>query len=191
MGSESIPPDTFDLEAVRDQLRVAERKLALAEAQVAIARVGVSVSTSTTVGAVPGALSALGPALDVLFHTAKVSMLLTAMDSTILRANQPAAELFGLPLAELPGRRTVELTLPEDVEVTDRALASITDGSFIVKQYVRPDGTAVPALAMGWPLVDDDGAAVCILGVAVPLSNTSATRSALRFLSDAPEAGAD
>ena len=185
MDTEPIPVEEMDLETLRDRLRVAERKLALAEAQAAIARIALPAPGRRAVaGAVPSQLEGLGPALDVLFHTAKVSLMLTAMDGTILRANQGAAELFGLPLTDLPGRRTIDLTLPDDVAETESALTKVEDGRYIVKHYVRADGTRVAALAMGWPLVDDDGTPVCIFGVAVPLRTMSVTRSLLHLLRD-------
>ena len=104
----------------------------------------------------------------------------SSIDGTILRANQRAAELWGMPISELCGRRTIDLTMPEDRELTERSLAAPGRGSFLVKTYVRPDGTPVPALAMGWPLIDDDGKEICLIGVAVPTADVTATASALR-----------
>lgn len=177
MGSESIPPDDFEIEAVRDQLRVAERKLALAEAQLAISRVA---RVAPPPGSLPEGAQQVSAALDVLFHTALVAMVLLSNDGTILRANAPAAELWGIPLADLPGRRTVEFTVPEDVDDTESRLhKSQRNGQFLLKTYVRPDGAQVPCLALGWPLVDDEGAYVCILGAAIPLERIATAPSML------------
>lgn len=176
MSNESIPPDALDVEALRERLRVTERKLALAEAQLVLS----AVARPTPPHGTPAGLAGLGPSLDVLFHTAKVSMLLVGMDSTILRANQGAAELFGIPVSDLPGMRTIDLTDPEDVEETETAIDAVDSGSLIVKHYLKADGTRQTALAVGWPLVDDEGTPVCILGVAVPVSGLAATRSAVQ-----------
>ena len=112
-------------------------------------------------------------------------MVLLKEDGVILRANRAAADLWGLPISEICGRRTADMTAPEDKARTERALASRGRGQFLLKSYVRPDGTRVPALTMGWPLVDDDGNTVCLLGVAVPTSDVTVTPSMLEAVGQA------
>jgi PAS domain S-box-containing protein len=169
-----MPDGDVDREGLLDRLRVAENRLALAEAQLALARVGKAPSWQPSHDGhaeLAEGLHDLGPALDVLFHTASAPMFLVAPDSTILRANQAAAELFGRPVAELPGLRTLDLTITEDVALTEERLLHAAEGHFVLKTYERPDGTPVPALAMGWPLLDDDGQTVCLIGVAIPIEH--------------------
>lgn len=173
MSTDAVPDDELDRQDLRDRLRVAEQRLALAEAQLALGKIARAPGWQPADGDAAeraDRLDDLAPALDVLFHTAEVAMVLLTEDGVVLRANQRAAELWGLTVAEICGRRTAELTAAEDREQTDAALAARGRGSFLVKTYLRSDGTRVPALAMGWPLTDDDGNTVCILGVAVPTS---------------------
>jgi PAS domain S-box-containing protein len=188
VSSEPIPPDALDVETLRDRLRVAERKLALAEAQLVLSAVAPAPAWSPTDEqgrAVAGRLGDVGPALDVLFHTAKATMVLLDGEGRILRANAAAADLWGRPLTELIGMRTVEITAPEDVDDTKDRLAAVQSAHFLTKTYVRGNGSRVSCLALGWPLVDDDGEAVCLIGVAVPLESMGAAPSVVAALTEA------
>ena len=61
MDTEPIPVEEMDLETLRDRLRVAERKLALAEAQAAIARIALPAPGRRAVaGAVPSHVYSAG-----------------------------------------------------------------------------------------------------------------------------------
>lgn len=182
MSTDAVPDDELDAETLRDRLRVAEQRLALAEAQLALGRVAKGPTwrpADREAAAVAERLQDLAPALDVLFHTAEVPMVLLSSKGVILRANQRAAAMWGLPVSEICGRRTVDMTVPEDRPVTERALAAKSRGEFLMKTYLRADGTRVPALAMGWPLTDDDGNEVCILGVALPTAEVTASAATL------------
>lgn len=183
MSMDAVPDDQLDRETLRERLRVAEQRLALAEAQLALGQVAKApawLPTDRKAAEVADRLHDLAPALDVLFHTAEVAMVLLTEEGVILRANRRAAELWGLPVSEICGRRTLDMTAPEDQERTRSALSAPNHSDFLVKRYVRPDGTRVPALAMGWPLTDDDGNTVCLLGVAVPTSSVTMTASVLK-----------
>ncbi len=187
MTSDVVPDDELDREALLDRLRVAEKRLALAEAELALAQVTRAPAwkpANPTSAEVADRLDDLAPALDVLFHTAEVAMVLLSSDGVILRANNRAAELWGLPISEICGRRTIDMTAPEDRARTARALAAEGRGEFLMKTYLRADGTRVPALAMGWPLLDDDGREVCLIGVAVPTAEVRMTASTLREATD-------
>ena len=188
-----MPDGDVDREGLLDRLRVSENRLALAEAQLALARVGKVPSWQPSHDGHAGLaerLRDLGPALDVLFHTATAPMFLVAPDSTIMRANQAAAELFGRPLSELSGLRTLDMTIAEDMALTEERLLHAAEGHFVLKTYERPDGSAVPALAMGWPLVDDDGQTVCLIGVAVPIAHLWRSPSVMAALrADHPHDG--
>ena len=61
--------------------------------------------------------------------------------------------------------------LLDRLALTEERILYATEGHFLLKTYERPDGSAVPTLAMGWPLVDDDGQTVCLIGVAVPIAH--------------------
>jgi PAS domain-containing protein len=173
-------------------LRIAEQKLALAEAQLALSRVAKAPTWVPEAGreaASAGRLCDMSPAVDVLFHTAAVAMVLVAGDGTILRANQVAATMWDRPLADLHGRRTVELTIEADVADTTERFAHSGRGQFQLKTYRRGDGTPFRALAMGWPLKDDDGEVVCLMGVVVPLDRLGASPSVLAELQAAASSG--
>lgn len=139
MSSEPIPPDALDVETLRDRLRVAERKLALAEAQLV--------------------LSAVAPA--------------PAWSPTDEQGRAVAVRLGDVGPA------------PEDADDTKDRLAAVQSAHFLTKTYVRGDGSRVSCLALGWPLVDDDGEAVCLIGVAVPLESMGAAPSVVAALADA------
>lgn len=167
-----------EVAALTERLRLAEQKLALAEAQLALAKVAPAPAWApepgTRAAVVAERLAHVGPALDVLFHTAKVVMVLVDADGTVLRANQEAARIWGAPVDQLPGQTVVESTAPEDRLRSSDTTALSQRGLIALKTYLRPDGVRIPALAMGWPLVDDDGMPVCNIAVVVPLSRVNA-----------------
>ncbi len=180
--------EELDREALLERLRVSESRRALAEAKLAIARLAHGQRWDPETEAGRRARVRLGdvePALDVLFHTAKVALVLMQADSTILRANQHYADLMGRPLTSLAGMRSVDLTAPLDRAATVKAIGAAAEGQVMLKQYERPDGSHVTTLAMGWPLVDDDGQMVCLFGVAVPLDRVTVPRAELEQLLDA------
>ena len=69
-------------------------------------------------------------------------------------------------------------------------MEAIGTGHILLKTYVRTDGTKVPSLALGWPLVDDDGEFACLIGVAVPLSRIGTAPSLLDEVLGAAERAA-
>jgi PAS domain S-box-containing protein len=187
-----VPDDELDRDALLDRLRVSEQKRALAEAQLALSKVAKAPTWLPTDGrgaAAADQLRDMAPAIDVLFQTAAVAMLLIAGDSMILRANQVAADTWGHPLADLHGTRTIDLTIEEDTVDTRERFAHSERGQFQLKTYRRGDGTPFRALAMGWPLKDDDGEVVCLIGVAIPLDRLGASPSILAEMKAAAASG--
>ena len=87
-------------------------------------------------------------------------MLVLAADGTLLRVNDTLAALLGRAPEELIGRRTLDITHPEDADVTLTPLAQLAEGENTVrftKRYLRADGSAMWGEVTATAVRDDAG----------------------------------
>ena len=118
-----------------------------------------------------------------LFDSNPVAIVLLDRGHRIVRANAAFAALLQRPAAELVGLHELDLTHPDDVPRTERALRadSATAGSGVVdKRYLRPDKTSVWVRSRGTGTVGEDGADLTIR-VVEDITVTKAHEARLRF----------
>ncbi|HMD57326.1 MAG TPA: diguanylate cyclase [Solirubrobacteraceae bacterium] len=86
------------------------------------------------------------------FDLARIGMIIVSADprsaGTIMRVNQACCGFFGRTECELVGMNVIELTHPDDVELSHRAIGSIVDGETsylrgIEKRYLHPLGHTI------------------------------------------------
>lgn len=99
-------------------------------------------------------------AYSAIFHSHGIAMLVLAADGTLLRVNDTLAALLGRAPEELIGRRTLDITHPEDADVTLTPLAQLAEGENTVrftKRYLRADGSAMWGEVTATAVRDDAG----------------------------------
>lgn len=121
--------------------------------------------------------------LEAMFEQASAGIARVGLDGRIVSSNARLAEILGLPLDKVVGLRTVDVTHPDDVELTHQALLmrpSGSGGGQLEKRYVRPDGSIVWALTSLRPLTAPSGEVVGHIAVIVDISAAKAAEAALR-----------
>ncbi|HEY7136045.1 MAG TPA: EAL domain-containing protein [Acidimicrobiia bacterium] len=102
------------------------------------------------------------------FEQAPIGMVLTTTAGLILRANYAIARMIGYTAEELVGMTMLDLTHPDDLEVSESEIQRIRfgshDGYRLEKRYVHRDGRVVWAATSVSIVRDEAGAALYAIG---------------------------
>lgn len=120
--------------------------------------------------------------LRAMVEQASAGIARVGLEGQIISANARFAEMLGLKPEEAIGITTRDVTHPDDVEVTRRALEAARGGSEgrIEKRYIRPDGAVVWALTSLRALTDSDSELIGFIAVVVDITAAKAAEAALR-----------
>ncbi len=109
-----------------------------------------------------------------LFHSSALAIGVRAIDGAYIEFNQAYARMLGYTLEELRARRTVDVTHPDDVQLSEQHLGRIARGESELeryeKRYLRKDGSVVRGDVCVQPLRGEDGAPAAILGTVVDVT---------------------
>ena len=110
--------------------------------------------------------------LRAMVEQASAGIARVGLEGQIISANARFAEILGLKPEEAIGITTRDVTHPDDVEVTRRALEAARGGSEgrIEKRYIRPDGAVVWALTSLRALTDSDSELIGFIAVVVDIT---------------------
>lgn len=118
------------------------------------------------------------------FERAAIGMTLTGPDGRFIEANEAFCRMVGYSREELPSVSFLELTHPDDVEVsrevTRRLLSGESEAEYLEKRYVRRDGEAVWAEVSVFLLRDADGAPLHFITHQRDITGRRRTQAALR-----------
>jgi diguanylate cyclase (GGDEF)-like protein/PAS domain S-box-containing protein len=121
------------------------------------------------------------PVTAALLDEIDASVIATNMSGNVISWNSGAERLFGWTREETVGRSTRELVVPEDTSAAERLLMELSrdgrwDGELDLR---RKDGTPLTVYVRNRLLLDDDGMASAIVGVAVDISARVAAETEL------------
>jgi diguanylate cyclase (GGDEF)-like protein/PAS domain S-box-containing protein len=95
------------------------------------------------------------------FENAATGFSITSADGRLLEVNTAFAALLGLTREELQGKTVVEVTHPDDRDVSARAMGDALNGTVegvqLQKRFLHADGHAVPALVSSALIRDEHG----------------------------------
>ncbi|WP_259548014.1 PAS domain S-box protein [[Roseibacterium] beibuensis] len=120
--------------------------------------------------------------LQAMVDQASAGIARVGLDGAVLNANARFAEIVGLPPETVVGLSTEQVSHPDDVEPTRRALeqALKAGGAQLEKRYIRPDGSTVWVVISIRALTAPDGAVEGYIAVVVDISGAKAAEAALR-----------
>ncbi|MDQ8028305.1 MAG: PAS domain S-box protein [Brevundimonas sp.] len=120
--------------------------------------------------------------LRAMVEQASAGIARVGLEGQIVSANARFAEILGLTPDQAIGVTTGDVTHPEDVAITRRALEAARTGGEgrIEKRYIRPDGSVVWALTSLRALNAPDGALIGFIAVVVDITAAKAAEAALR-----------
>jgi PAS domain S-box-containing protein len=115
------------------------------------------------------ALRATQERLSAVFSQAALGIAVASLDGKFQEANQKFCAILGYPLEELRGFTFLDLTHPDDVELTRSQMQQLKAGKIdnyaIEKRYVRKDGSAVWSGTTVTLLRKDSGEAAQFIGI--------------------------
>jgi len=121
-----------------------------------------------------------------LVEHAVVGVALITPQGDISDINLAGAMFLGLPRDELIGKNVQDVTHADDVELTQRVLASVVSGTqdaaTIEKRYVRPDGTARWSNSSVSAVRAEDGRVQYLVAVLTDITELKQAEAALRQL---------
>jgi PAS domain S-box-containing protein len=136
--------------------------------------------------AVMRALSPNGSASDLfraLFDDAPVAYGLLGLDGLLVRGNHAYHELFGYEPGEMDGRSMLDLTYPDERDVTAAQMATLVSGEQTTyeldKRYVRKDGSVFWGHVIASTLCDSEGEPWGMLGAVEDISDRMDALAAL------------
>ena len=118
----------------------------------------------------------------VLLDQIDASVIATDMTGKVISWNHGAESLYGWSAEEAIGRNARDLVVPEDAAQAERLMMELSrdgrwDGELIVR---RKDGTVFTTYVRNRLVLDEDGMASAVVGVAVDISARVAAESELR-----------
>jgi diguanylate cyclase (GGDEF)-like protein/PAS domain S-box-containing protein len=121
------------------------------------------------------------PVTAALLDEIDASVIATNMSGNVISWNSGAERLFGWTREETVGRSTRELVVPEDTSAAERLLMELSrdgrwDGELDLR---RKDGKPLTVYVRNRLLLDDEGMASAIVGVAVDISARVAAETEL------------
>ncbi|HEY8613033.1 MAG TPA: PAS domain S-box protein [Roseomonas sp.] len=121
--------------------------------------------------------------LAAIFATASVGLSEIDPDGRFVRVNAELSRILGRPEESLLGVRILDVTHPDDVQITNQVAATVLEKggtATIDKRYCRPDGTAVWAQSSVTRLQGAGGRPGNLLAVTADLTARRAAEEALR-----------
>ena len=123
------------------------------------------------------------------FEQAPVGIVHAALDGRYLRCNQRFAEIIGYPQEEVAGLSLQQITVPEDLELSDEAQRQLQmDCSARVtteKRYIRKDGSRVWVKVSVTPRCDSEGRVLYLIAI---VEDIQARKNAEERLTESAEA---
>ncbi len=120
----------------------------------------------------------------VAFENASIGKALMAPDGRPLRVNQALCEMLGYPERELLALSWRDITHPEDLEATDRAIARAVEapsaGGRTEKRYIRKDGSILWADVTTRAVMGPGGAVRLFISNLIDISERKRAEEALR-----------
>ncbi|PTL60325.1 GGDEF domain-containing protein [Paraconexibacter algicola] len=108
------------------------------------------------------------------FQSAAAGSAIATPDGTLVEVNATYARIVGRSIDELVGTKVAALTHPDDLAETAAYFRACIEGgeasAQLEKRFVRPDGTAVPALVSAALVRDADGAPAYVTAQVIDLS---------------------
>ncbi|WP_343054865.1 PAS domain S-box protein [Brevundimonas basaltis] len=143
--------------------------------------IGVNVDV-TDARAAESALLEREAQLKAMIDQASAGITQVGLDGAIVNANARFAEILGVPPGSVVGLSTEQVSHPDDIEPTRRALdqALREGGAQLEKRYIRPDGSTVWVVISLRALTGSDGAVEGFIAVVVDISGAKAAEAALR-----------
>ena len=120
--------------------------------------------------------------LRAMVEQASAGIARVGLDGKIISANARFARILGLTQEQTVGITTGDVTHPDDIAATLRALEAARAGGegSIEKRYIRPDGSVVWALTSLRALSSPEGEPMGYIAVAVDITAAKAAEAALR-----------
>jgi diguanylate cyclase (GGDEF)-like protein/PAS domain S-box-containing protein len=118
----------------------------------------------------------------MLLDQIDASVIATDMTGVVISWNHGAEALYGWSAEEAIGRSARDLVVPEDAAAAERLMMELSrdgrwDGELLVR---RKDGTLFTTYVRNRLVLDDEGIASAVVGVAVDISDRVAAETALR-----------
>jgi len=127
-----------------------------------------------------------------VFDYANMAMVVTDLNSRIIRANNAFAEMLGYSQAAVPGLSMLDLTHPEDRAATDPRLKSLLDGEVrflqFEKRYLHKDGRVLWTLVSISLIHDSHGRPLQFIRQLQDISERLAAEEALRVSEESGKA---
>jgi PAS domain S-box-containing protein len=118
-----------------------------------------------------------------LFEQSAAGVGIVSLDGHFLRANPALCRITGYTEEELREKTFLELTYPEDVEITsvnrDQLVTGEAKSRTYEKRYVHKNGTPVWVQVVGCVIRDGAGGAVCTVAIVNDISGLKRTQAAL------------
>ena len=120
--------------------------------------------------------------LQAMIDQASAGIARVGLDGAVLSANARFAEIVGRDHDDVVGLGTEQISHPDDIEPTRRALqrALKEGGAQLEKRYIRPDGSTVWVIISLRALIGPDGVVEGYIAVVVDISGAKAAEAALR-----------
>ncbi len=120
--------------------------------------------------------------LRAMFEQASAGIARVGLKGEVVSSNARFAEILGLTPDQAVGITTRDVTHPEDIEITRKALDAAGAGreGSIEKRYIRPDGSVVWALTSLRVLTAPGGEPMGYIAVVVDITAAKAAEAALR-----------
>jgi two-component system sporulation sensor kinase C len=119
-----------------------------------------------------------------VFDNASHGMALTDLEGRLTHANDRFQTMLGYRPGELIGKRVMDLTHPDDLEISRTNLRMLLDGTLdsyrIEKRYLRKDGTPLWVDLSVRSLSDSEGEIESLLGIMVDITERKRAEEALR-----------
>jgi PAS domain S-box-containing protein len=118
-----------------------------------------------------------------LFEQGAAGVGIVSLEGRFLRANPALCRITGYTEAELQQKTFLELTYPDDVEITANNRDALVSGDVksrtYEKRYIHKNGTPVWVQVVGCVIRDAGGKAVCTVAIINDISGLKRTQAAL------------
>jgi len=119
-----------------------------------------------------------------IFDNAAISVLVIDNTGHFLEGNTKLFELFGYSLEEFTGLTNLEITHPDDIQLSQEKMQQLATGLIdsyhLEKRYVRKDGSVFWGDLYMAPRCDRDGNIVDLTGIIIDISERKQAAEALR-----------
>ena len=120
---------------------------------------------------------------DSIFDQSAAGIGIVSLDGRFVRVNPAFCRITGYSAEELHDKTFLELTYPEDLEITSSNRAHLVSGEAksrtYEKRYVRKDGAPVWVQVVGSVVHDKSGKPICTVAIVNDISGLKNTQAAL------------